>query len=369
MDTLLTGKKGSGKSYYAVYQIMKLKDKSKVLHNISGFKDGLTFQGECDRLGCTILDFFRDSFYNDKTPEGNPNPLKKDEFSKYFGFLFVLDEAADLFPYGFKDQDVLKFFRMSRHYNIDIILITQDVEDLSKSISKKSELQLKAIPDLINPYPGMFLYHEMSGREKVGEIKLPKKKSYFDLYKSADYSKGGVRRKKRPMQLLLIFAVVATVLAGGSFFYMLKKRTAPPTEKETTSTEDYRQHRQNVAQNQNTSHSNQKNYQSSGSDQFPLSYIEKFDGIILPISTFSDHTGLYGILLDVPYLLTRFPFEVFKTRFGYAALVPLDFYEYYQSIVEKKKNDTQSDPNQPYYWHDQQQPTISSKPESLIAEG
>lgn len=352
MDTTIYGPKGSGKSYYAAYKISELKEKDKVLHNIQGLKIGINIDEEAEKLGIKPIDFFRNCFHDDETPD---NTRFDERFLKYRGFLFVIDEAVDIFPYHFKDEEVLKFFRMSRHWIIDVILITQDIEDLCKSISKKAELKIKAIPDIANPFPGFFLYHEMSGREQVGTIKLRKKKQVFASYKSADYNAASPRRKKKPMQMLLIGALVLSLGAAGGFLYFVKKRKDRNAAKQ--------EQLQNSPSPQATTSLREKGnrqleqrFSSAGSEpgKYPLSVIDKLGGVLVPVSTFEDSTGHYVIILDMPYNIENAPFPIHKSRFGYVALVPEDLYQFRQYQKEQKQNQVYTDPNQPYYWQDKE---------------
>jgi zona occludens toxin (predicted ATPase) len=349
MDTLVYGKKGSGKSYYAAYKISELKEPDKVLHNIKGLKIGININEEAENLGLRPVDFFRDCFHNKED-----SPLFDDRFLKYRGFLFVIDEATDIFPDTFKDPDVFKFFRMSRHYVIDVILITQFLDILCKKIYLHAELHIKALPDISNPIPGYFIYHEMAVSEKgyaekVGVQKLRKKKAVFDSYESADYSAASPRKKPKPMVLLLVFAVIISLTCFLGFGWFLKQRKAKMEERneekysQTSTTNDLQTERKRIYNQSNSS-------QSEGS--YPESMIDKLGGVFMPVSTFRDRKGINVIILGVPYLISNSPFPVHQSRLGYVVLVPVDIYNFEKAQKEKEKQDSGYDPNEKYYYTD-----------------
>lgn len=333
MDTIVTGKKGSGKTYYAVHRISKLppEEQKKVLHNIDGLKLGKTFYEYAKEKGITFLDIWKNS-YHESTDD-------------LHGFLFVYDECQHEFDTYFKDKEVLKFFQMSRHYNIDVILLSQDYKLICPKISVHAELQLRAVPDTVNPVPGCFVYREMSGFEEVDRQTIRKQKKIFSLYKSANYSKGSERKKKRPMMRMALFGVVLSVFAVFLLFRFFggfgdsDKQDSTSLSSSDSSLFSRPEPPQHQSQFSNDTSDN----------QYPVSISEKLDGIPLPLSVFQDHTGVYALLLGVPYAFDNFPFQIVKTRFGYVALVTQDVYTAY---LDSKKDQqlVNYDPNQGYYW-------------------
>ncbi len=351
MDTIVSGKKGSGKTYYAVHYISTLKpeDQEKVYHNIDGLELGNKFDDYCKEKNVTLLNLFSESYHEQNTD--------------LHGSIFVLDECQKIFPKYFKGDDNLHFFQMSRHWNIDVILLTQDISQVCNGVSVHPELQLKAVPDIANPYPGFFVYKEMSGTEKVGEIKIRKKNKIFKLYKSANYKTGGKERKKiKPMQKLFFIACIGVIFAcylGYRFFTGFGDGSN--VENFTNNTT----HQEQPTPKERIDRYSQKhfNHDSTGStvDNYPPSIIEKLNGVPINVSVLEDSTGSYVILLGVAYPFDGFPFELLRTRLGVVAIVPEDIYQADKKYQEDSALLASYDPNEKYYWHDQ--PSEKQQPE------
>lgn len=352
MDTMITGVKGSGKTYYAVEYISNLKDQSKILHNIKGLSLGMNIFDLAKDWGLQPIDFFRDSLHDEDSPNHD------ERFKELHGFLFVIDECQKLFPKNFKNQDVDQFFQMARHYDIDTFLLTQDEKLVAPSIKVHPELFLRATSDTANPLPGFFLYRKMVGWEAVGlPIRVRKKQAVFDLYKSADTKTGGktTRKKARPMMIMFIGSILCGAAALLYFNYYTSNRSelrgSTPSSVISNATKenfnDTGKKDPGVFKRFGQSEQNQ-----GPTASFPASLSEKLGGVLCPVSVLRDTLQTYIIFLDAPYEEAVFPYPVFNTRLGYYALVPLDVYDYYQNVFKQAKQVTYEDPNAPYYWND-----------------
>jgi zona occludens toxin (predicted ATPase) len=324
MDTIVFGKKGSGKSYYAVYQIINKENPEKTIHNIEGLKEGKTFKEVASSLGVSVLDLFKDQFY-DKNSH-----FYREDFETLHDHLFVVDEAADLFPYSFKEENVLKFFRMTRHYAIDIILITQFIDSLSKQIHQHSELTIKALPDSANPIPGRFTYQEMSGREVINTFTLPKKKAIFSKYKS--FKAKTTRTKKTPvLRKILVIVVIFTIVCPiGFFLYLKNRKKLLPEHSQPT------QHTQR--------HNSTKNSRYSSSQDIESKLYLDLGGYNEPLTVVIRNGKPWGLIDNVFYPLDKFPLPVFNGLDNYIATFDREY------IREQKNNQdtTQDDPNEKY---------------------
>jgi hypothetical protein len=347
MDTIITGKKGSGKTYYAVNLIHDLKDRTKVLHNIKGFELGKNIFDLAKEWGIKPIDFFLDSFHDEDSPRHDPR------FKELHGYLYVIDECQKLFPKSFKNQDVDQFFQMSRHYDIDTILITQFEKLVSPSITGHCELTYNAVSDTANPLPGFFLYNKMVGWEAVGlPLKIRKKQSVFDLYKSADTENGGkgTRKKARPMVVLAVCAVCCGIAALLYFKYYTSHRS----EIRGNSISSVGQKAAVGIDNGLSSRfGKQEKNTSSPSNTYPSTLSDMIGGIMVPVSIISDRTGRYVIFLDVPYNINLFPYRIVTNPFGEFTIIPPEVYEYYKQVQQEKMIAVTEDPNSPYYWTEQ----------------
>lgn len=354
MDTLIHGVKGSGKTYYAVNYISELKDQSKVLHNIKGLSLGLNIYDLAKEWNLQEIDFFRDSLHDEDSPTHD------DRFKQLHGFLFVVDECQKLFPKNFKNQDVDQFFQMARHYDIDTFLLTQDEKLVSPSIKVHPELFLRAVSDTANPLPGYFLYRKMVGWEQVGlPIRVRKKQTVFDLYKSADTKTGGkqTRKKARPMLIMFFGAILCAVSAILYFKYYTENRSDLRGHTPSSVTGQIAKETSSFSSkvNQPTRFGQQSDSQNYNT--YPESLSSALGGVLVPVNVATDSNGRYVIFLGVPYDYNMFPYRIVNSRFGHHALVPVDVFEYYEQQKVAKNTISYSDPNAPYYWNEKETET------------
>lgn len=322
MITLVTGIPGSGKSYYAVHHISKLNvnKRSKVLQNIDGLKLGVKLDTICKDRGISPLDLFRDSFHQN--------------CEDFRGFLFVIDECQTIFPTSFKDQDVLRFFQLHRHYGIDIILLSQDYKLVSSSITLLAELQLRAVSDVANPIPGTFLYKKMVGTEQIGTTRVKKDKKVFALYKTADFDQGATRKKSRPMLMIFVLCGVALVAA---FFYarhfVTKLKDHPEqAKKETLGPVD--RIKRKLAGSESPNNSNQE--MNDNPEQYP-DMSKTIGGYLLPVSYVKTSNRKFTvIMMGIPFDIRFFPYPLIRTQFGLYAHVPRDLFLYAQNDRQKR---------------------------------
>ena len=240
----LSGRKGSGKSYYAVdYIVNNLDNYSKIYANINGLKakelgvrplafpyliEILTeckyrFDTSSNELGDDVEVIELDSIFleylissdsknflcrNDKyddyiTAKNNRaskskikkllldmfKPLK--EQKEYKPVLVVVDECYTYFDKKKVDDLLLWFISYSRHMFIDLILISQDPGDISTSYLKRVELFYDAVPISSQFNTSKFKYKKYNKypffkTTYVGDIHIDKKKEIFNYYSSGD---------------------------------------------------------------------------------------------------------------------------------------------------------------------------------------
>lgn len=354
MDTFVSGSKGSGKTYYAVDEISKLPDPSKVLHNIKGLSLGKNMGDLAKEWGLSShLDFFRNSLHADHLDDGvTPNPAKNPNFDSLRGNIFVVDECQNLFPKTFKNPDVDAFFSMARHYDIDIILLTQNDLLVCPTIKVHPELQLRAVSSTANPFPFFFHYRKMVGGingEQIGTIRKLRRKKIFDLYNSSDTKNSGkdAHKRSRPMLFVLFIALIATV--GGIFYlkqWVSSKREAKQEQSVASVADPLSEKRSNYRSGKTDSYNQQKDGYSQNT--YPQSIIDKLGGIPIPISEVNDYTGRYVELLGTLYHVSEFPFPIFKSRLGLSALVPQDVFQAVQDYKQQLAIMASVDPNAGY---------------------
>lgn len=140
MIILITGTPGSGKSYEAVahHILPALNSGRKVITNLPFRLD----------YYMKINPSFDKNLFECKlpTPE-NLRPFSKpedfaDEWKNKEGVgpLYLIDEAHMCYPRGDKDKPIFEYFTMHRHTGADIVLVTQQLNQLRREISGLIEL-------------------------------------------------------------------------------------------------------------------------------------------------------------------------------------------------------------------------------------
>lgn len=349
MDTFIDGKKGSGKTYYAVNMISKLEDRSKILHNIKGLKLGLHINDLAKKWQLQPIDFFRDSLHDPESPNHD------ERFKKLHGFKFIVDECHKLFPRKLNNEDVKEFFSMCRHYEIDNYLITQFPKRANPEIIEHCELHYHALPETTNPIPGFLCYQQMSGGEKVGiPISIKKKKELFALYDSFDTETQGSKRTKtkRPMFVLLCISGLIAIGTIGYLFHYLTSRSDRYEHTNQLSNSASNQAPGSPALSQH-SRIQEKTLQDPNKTKYEegiKQLANDFGGIQVSVSKIEDGRGTTIFFLGNIYARSQFPYKLIETPFGLKAIVPVNVYQYYQSEMEKTKMLAQYDPNTKYLW-------------------
>lgn len=217
MIQIVEGPIRSGKSYYAVkylydytkfdalYQEYKVADNVLIISNIEGLKCKHWKLDECLKK-MPLIEFFTISNFEtimEKTRKSH--------------IILVIDEAHELFPANFKDttNSVYNFFAYSGHIGLDIFLLTQGIERLTKIFNPLLEFIVRVKPrtkqvlrqfsyDFVD-LQGKFLYSKP----------VVKNKLVFQLYKSFR-----VDEKNKPKSAILHWVVIAVAIfavAGGLF--------------------------------------------------------------------------------------------------------------------------------------------------------
>jgi len=222
MFKCVDGLPGSGKSYFATYQIKsQSEDYHKVLTNIDSFKfydnvSALDFNGLK-----SILQDCKDLYDLDQEDIVlRQILLDNDLISKDKPLLIVIDEAHNFFD---KKDDLLTWFiTYHRHLYIDVYLITQTYSLLHYSYHKLIQEYIHALPQDRQLFGGKFKYQKHIAvpynkqLTHAGDEYLRLDKSVFALYQSGDSvrSKSVVRKYLYYTIAFIFFAVLA-------FYYMI----------------------------------------------------------------------------------------------------------------------------------------------------
>jgi len=308
MMTLLTGIPGSGKSYMAVDYVSKMKDQSKVLHNIEGFKLGTSLDQFSLDHKMQKIDIFRKSWHE-------KNDL-------LHGWTIIIDEAAELFPKSLRDTDIIGFFDYHRHYGIDIFLITQDIKKVTADITCLAESHYRAASGASNPIPGVMIYQQIVGGESVSRKYLKKRKKVFALYKSTNNLSSGT------LNIGKVYLVLAIVGAcGGAYALKTWFDSMKPKEVQSASKAESHQSPQSTKSINQVRPSNDKSLPSL------------LGGTPFEVSTIKDHAGDHVVFCGNIFRKENFPYPLVKTRTGMVALLPSSALAYAQQY-ETQLNST-----------------------------
>ena len=214
MIQIIYGVPGSGKSYYAVYNIKKIIDKNKdnvvLISNIENLKlSHINLDEIIQRYGGI------DNFFN------VDNEFWKTDIEKK-KILFI-DESQRYFNKKFFSSTVFFFFQYHRHLNVDIYLITQSYKTLPTELVVLSEVVIQAVPSSFRFFRSSFRYliKDLETFETIEKIDIPFKKEIADLYTSALIIQEN--KKMTYTQKYIFFSVLLVSVALIILFFVFPK--------------------------------------------------------------------------------------------------------------------------------------------------
>lgn len=180
MIVIVFGVPGSGKTYFALNHLLR---SGIILFDEGVYRvaDGYVLITNIDGIrvsGVISWDaiYQRGLWYDFKTYTEVFNSGKR--------LVFVIDEAQKYFSK--LSQNELLFFQLHRHYDIDILLITQNLQQLDTKLVGNAEYLIRALPKSDRIFSS-FRYHVLSSLDKSTVLKkfsIPVKEEVFFLYKS-----------------------------------------------------------------------------------------------------------------------------------------------------------------------------------------
>jgi len=179
MIVIVFGVPGSGKTYFAINHLLR----SGIIvfdEGIYRVADGYILITNVDGIrvsGVVSWDaVYQRSWYDFKTYTEVFNSGKR--------LIFVIDEAQKYFSK--LSQNELLFFQLHRHYGVDILLITQNLQQLDGKLVGNAEYLIRALPKSDRIFSS-FRYHVISSLDKSTVLKkfsVPVKEEVFFLYRS-----------------------------------------------------------------------------------------------------------------------------------------------------------------------------------------
>lgn len=244
MITACVGPLGSGKTYYAVNYLMKYIKYDKIyddyhihkpdvliISNIEGLRcnhwhlnDKLS--GLYDGLLCeaSVLEKALVEFFSIKNFE---NIMKKTGKQH---IILLIDEVHYLFPSGYYNKSVYEFFAYCRHIGLDVIMLTQGMQSMTKMFNPLFETIHNAVPRSKQLLKNMsYTVTDFNGKYMYGSA-IRIKQVVFGLYKSFR-----VDEKNKPknaihhwLVIIAVFFVLAILLFKGALAGVAEKGLAKP---------------------------------------------------------------------------------------------------------------------------------------------
>jgi zona occludens toxin (predicted ATPase) len=215
MIQLIEAPPRSGKSYFAVNYLCKfttydslyheyiLESNTLIISNIEGLKINHWKLGELLKKQ-TLVEFFTiENFESIMASTGKTRVI------------IAIDEVHELFPAGFKDQNIYNFFAYHGHIGLDIILMTQSLDATTRMFNPLLEYVVKVTPRsraVLNNFS--YSYYTVKGTFLYSKS-LAKKDSVFGAYKSFRKDEHAKPRNAVKHWFFIIGALV--VLAGVLF--------------------------------------------------------------------------------------------------------------------------------------------------------
>lgn len=217
----ITGKIGGGKTYWCVNYIVEkyLTYKPEIFQYVT--KTDLKIITNIRDLELPHIDLKTEIDHHGISGVFNPSYV-----SGHGNTLFIIDEAQNYFHRKYYDKDVFLFFQTSRHYGVDILLITQDMESVSKEVRLLIEYTVHA-QSRSQRTKNMFVYKYISGDDVFKRQLLKFNKKVAMLYKSRlkeEMEKAPIVWKRFAFLAILVFAGMVVCLK------LLFNIYAPPAE-------------------------------------------------------------------------------------------------------------------------------------------
>lgn len=226
----VTGKIGSGKTYWAMHYLVKkyfawedsiltwaTKGNIRLVTNIKDcMLPHINLTQEIDRLGMQKV------------------------FSKVYcqafqgTTVFVIDECQYYFDRSFKDRDVLLFLQTSRHVGCDIILITQDLATLALPVRVLCEYEIESTERSLR-LKNVLTYRYIAGGQVIKRQGIKFDMQIAALYRSFEQIEGvppssGLHRYVGySIGIILVLGLVLYFGLGSLFGSKPVTAKAPPT--------------------------------------------------------------------------------------------------------------------------------------------
>lgn len=212
--TLYSGLPRSGKSYRMVYDLVQMKDKYYVVHNIDGLKKdllgdfGFDWVDYCDKMQMDVEQFFSKEY------QLQLSQAVKEKYNR--DMLVIVDEAHEWFDVHRKPLKM--WLSYHGHLRQTIWLVSHKDRNIPAVYRSYIQDEYRAKFSKVIFLPYIFIYQKICAGEGIGFDFRVKKQEIFKLYKSQE----GAYKREKP-SLALPMAIVG-IIVGVYFFLSMPER-------------------------------------------------------------------------------------------------------------------------------------------------
>ena len=231
MLTLITGKTGSGKSYFTVKKILEIVDTTKIITNIKINIEHPNYHYYSEDEINNYLDLIRIDFADVKDFTALVSKYKFHDL--YGSATFFIDECHLL---GFrKYEDALSnWLSVHRHFNQDIYLITQTTAKIHRNFLPEFQYWYRLIPSNKNITKDMMGYKKYDDVPTKSLLKTKYYKPNLELFELYETGKNDSESNPMVFKFLIILFLLFAVF--GFITYIISSDLLVPKYTENNNT-------------------------------------------------------------------------------------------------------------------------------------
>lgn len=221
MFRIITGKPGSGKSYYATHYLRKFCTYDNVYNSLD-LNDDILLVTNLDNIKVKHLSVDQFFEYQLYLVDNMREYLKQ---YRYKRAILIVDEAQKYFS-SIRDNDLFFFFEYHRHLGCDIFLISQSVAPFPKRLVAIAEYIVEAMPRVYKTVGFRYQNKDTETGHVIFTSMLRIDQTVFMLFKSFETDE--IVKPKPIVVYKLVAGVVAFfVVIAGAFFWVSKGNLFP----------------------------------------------------------------------------------------------------------------------------------------------
>lgn len=232
--TIVTGRPGSGKSYFAVKflrdEFFKFDEKFDCYNPVKNKKNNTeyTIISNIENLNLKHipLNYVCDLYSDGDILKFFTIKIQEKLHLKFKNIVYIIDECQQYFRYltPKSDEETFFYFEKHRHFGDTFYLISQDSWRISKFLVALADKEVRAVSRAKTFSSNHMCYRELVGGTLTSLKHTKKDKSVFQLYKSMSQSEAVVPSGSKIL-LKLVIPLVVVVLSLLYFFNTFGKNS------------------------------------------------------------------------------------------------------------------------------------------------